>query len=38
MMSPAWVHGGPYVEDLALPRSLKSGNVTLTKAVIQWSG
>ena len=35
-MSPAWVHGSPHVEDLALPKSLKSGNFTLAKAVIRW--
>jgi hypothetical protein len=34
-MSPAWVHGSPHVEDLALPKSLKSGNFTLAKAVIR---
>jgi hypothetical protein len=32
----AWVHGSPHVEDLALPKSLKSGNFTLAKAVIRW--
>jgi len=32
-MSPAWVHGSPHVEDLALPKSLKSGNFTLARAV-----
>jgi hypothetical protein len=26
----------PYVEDLALPKSLESGNFTLAKAVIRW--
>jgi hypothetical protein len=35
-MSPAWVHGSPHVEDLALPKSLKSGNFTPAKAVIRW--
>jgi hypothetical protein len=35
-MSPAWVHGSPHVEDLALPKSLKSCNFTLAKAVIRW--
>ncbi len=31
--SPARVHGSPHVGDLALPKSLKSGNFTLAKAV-----
>jgi hypothetical protein len=35
-MSPAWVHGSPHVEDLALRQCLKSGNFTLTKAVTRW--
>jgi hypothetical protein len=35
-MSPAWGHGSPHVEDLALSKSLKSGNFTLAKAVIRW--
>jgi len=35
-MSPAWVHGRPRVEELALPKSLKSCNFTLAKAVIRW--
>jgi hypothetical protein len=35
-MSLAWVHGSPHVEDLALPKSLKSGNFTLAKAIIRW--
>jgi hypothetical protein len=35
-MSPAWVHGSSRVEELALPKSLKSGNFTLAKAVIRW--
>src|ERR1700730_15958490 len=35
-MSPAWVHGSPHVEELALPKSLKSCNFTLAKAVIRW--
>src|ERR1700737_4765804 len=35
-MSPAWVHGSPHVEDLALPKSLKSCNLTLARAVIRW--
>ena len=34
-MSLAWVHGSPHVEDLALPKSLKSGNFTVAKAVIR---
>ena len=33
---PAWVHGSPHVEDLALPKSLKSCNFTVAKAVIRW--
>jgi hypothetical protein len=36
LMSPAWVHGSPRVEDLALPKSVESGNFTLAKAVIRW--
>jgi hypothetical protein len=35
-MSPAWVHRCPHVEDLALPKSLRSGNFILAKAVIWW--
>jgi hypothetical protein len=35
-MSPAWAHGCPHVEDLALPKSLRSGTFTLAKAVIWW--
>ena len=35
-MSPAWVRGSPRVEDLALPKPLRSGNITLAKAVIRW--
>ncbi len=35
-MSPAWVYGSRHIEDLALPKSLKSGNFTLAKAVIRW--
>jgi hypothetical protein len=35
-MSPVWVHGSPRVEDLAMPKSLKSCNFTLAKAVIRW--
>jgi hypothetical protein len=35
-MLPAWVHGSPHVEDLALPKSLKSGNFPPAKAVIRW--
>ena len=34
--SPAWVHGSPHVEDLALPKSLRSGNFTPAMAVIRW--
>jgi hypothetical protein len=30
------VYGSPHVEDLALPKSLKSGNFTHAKAVIRW--
>jgi len=36
LISPAWERGSPRVEDLALPKSLKSGNFTLAKAVIRW--
>ena len=35
-MSPAWVHGSPRVEELALPKSLKSCKFTLVKAAIRW--
>jgi hypothetical protein len=35
-MSSAWVNGCPHVEDLALPKSLRSGNFTLAKAFIRW--
>jgi len=35
-MSPARVRGCPHAEDLALPKSLKSGNFILAKAVIRW--
>jgi hypothetical protein len=35
-MSPARVHGSPHVEELALPKSLKSCSFTLAKAVIRW--
>jgi hypothetical protein len=31
-MLPAWVHGSPNVEELALPKSLKSCNFTLARA------
>jgi hypothetical protein len=34
--SLAWVHGSPRVEELALPKSLKSCNFTLAKVVIRW--
>jgi hypothetical protein len=36
LAGPAWVHGSPHVEELALPKSLKSCNFTLAKAVIRW--
>jgi hypothetical protein len=35
-MSPAWVHGSPLVEDMALPKSLISANFALAKAVSRW--
>jgi len=35
-MLPAWVHGSPHVEDLALPKSLNSGNFTPAEAFIRW--
>ena len=35
-MSAAWVHRCPHVEDLALPKSLRSGNFILAKGVIRW--
>jgi hypothetical protein len=34
--APAWAHGSPHVEDLALPKSLRSSNFILAKAVIRW--
>jgi hypothetical protein len=33
-MSPAWVHGGPLLEGLALPRFIDSGSLGSAKAVI----
>jgi hypothetical protein len=35
-MSPAWVHGSPRVEELALPRSVESGTLSLNKVGIRW--
>jgi hypothetical protein len=35
-MSPAWVHGSLRVEELALPKSVESGNLSVNKAVIRW--
>jgi hypothetical protein len=37
-MSPAWVHGCSRVEDLALPKSLKTGNFILAKAILWCMG
>ena len=36
LISPAWERGNPRVEDLALPKSLRSGNFTPAMAVIRW--
>ena len=33
-MSPAWVHGSHHVEDLALPKSVESGKLSLNKVGI----
>jgi hypothetical protein len=35
-MSPASVHECPHADDLALPKSLRSGNFALVKVVIRW--
>jgi hypothetical protein len=35
-MSPAWVHGSPRVEELALPKYVESGNLSVNTAVIRW--
>jgi hypothetical protein len=35
-MSPAWVHGSLRVDELALPKSVESGNISVNKAVIGW--
>jgi hypothetical protein len=35
-MSPAWVHGSPHVEDLALPKILKKLQLHSARAVIRW--
>jgi hypothetical protein len=34
-MSPAWVHGSPRVEELALPKYVESGNLSVNTAVIR---
>jgi hypothetical protein len=34
--SPASVHGCPHAQELALPKSIKSGNFILAMAVIRW--
>jgi hypothetical protein len=34
-LPPAWVHGRPRVEELALPKSVESGNLSVNKAVIR---
>jgi hypothetical protein len=31
-LPPAWVHGRPRVEELALPKSVESGNLSVNKA------
>jgi hypothetical protein len=36
LISPAWERGSPRVEDLALPKSVESGNLSLNKAGIRW--
>jgi hypothetical protein len=33
---PALVHGRPCVEELVLPKSVESGNLSVTKVVIRW--
>jgi hypothetical protein len=33
-MSPAWEHGSPRVEELALPKSVESGKLSLNKVGI----
>jgi hypothetical protein len=35
-MAPARAHGCPHLEDLALPKSLRSDNFILAKPVIRW--
>jgi hypothetical protein len=35
-MSPAWVHGSPRVEELALPKSVESCNLSVNKVGIRW--
>jgi hypothetical protein len=35
-MSPAWVHGSPRVEELALSKSVETSNLNLNKGVIRW--
>jgi hypothetical protein len=35
-ISPAFVHGRPRVEGLALPKSVDSGNLSVNKVVVQW--
>jgi hypothetical protein len=35
-ISPAWVHGSPHVKDLALPKSVELGNLSLNKVGIRW--
>jgi len=35
-MSLAWVHERPRAEELALPKSVETGNLGLNKAVIRW--
>ena len=35
-MSSAWVHGSTRVEELALPKYVESGNLSVNTAVIRW--
>jgi hypothetical protein len=35
-MSPAWVLWSPRVEELALPKYVESGNLSVNTAVIRW--
>jgi hypothetical protein len=35
-VTPAWVHRSPYVEELALPKPVESGNLSVNTAVSEW--